>query len=104
MNYMVLDFLKDDDVPIDDRIVCYQYFGTFSHSIVSMFEMTFANWAVISRFVYEKVDKKLVFFFMSYKMVMGIAILRVIYGVFLHVTFKCASSDNAVLIAQRKRE
>jgi len=43
-------------------------------------------------------------FFMGYKLVMGIAVLRIIYGVFLHVTFACATNDEEVVIAKKNRE
>merc|ERR1719453_2806508 len=42
-------------------------------------------------------------FFMVYKLVMGIAVLRVIYGVFLHVTFG-AEDDDETQVAKKARE
>jgi hypothetical protein len=104
MNYSVMDFIHDDSKPLEDRILCYRYFGTFLHSAFSMYEITFANYAVIGRFLYENVDEKFSMFFLVYKLVMGIAVLRVIYGVFLQVVFTCAQSDDAVLIAQKRRK
>merc|ERR1719215_1366300 len=41
---------------------------------------------------------------MIYRLVMGIAVLRVIYGVFLHVTFACAASDDDAVIAHMQRQ
>merc|ERR1719261_1366533 len=35
---------------------------------------------------------------------MGIAVLRIMYAVFMHVTFACANSDEETIIARKKRE
>jgi len=104
MIYMVADFLVDESKPMADRLKCYQYFGTFSNAMVTMFEITFANWATVSRFTYHRVNGRLTVYLMMYKLVMGIAVLRVVYGVYLHVTFACATADDAILVAQKKRE
>jgi len=104
MNYILSDFIADVSKPIKDRIECYQYFGTFSKSMLSMFEVTFGNWVPICRLLYGKIDERFAIFFMCYQMGMGIACLRIIYGVFLHVTFRCASADEDLMIAQRLRE
>lgn len=69
-----------------------------------MFEVTFANWVIICRFLYENVDEKYALFFVGYKLVMGIAVLRIMYAVFMHVTFECAASDEETILARKKRE
>lgn len=104
MNYTLQDFMDSEDTPIEDVLKCYEYFGTFTKALLSMFEVTFGNWVPICRFTYSKIDAKFAFFFMTWKLVVGIAVLRIIYGVFLHVTFACASSDDASVINQRNRE
>lgn len=104
MNYILSDFIKDTSNPIDVRNKAYEYYGTYTGSLLSMFEVTFASWMPICRFLYHNVDEKFAIFFMSYKLVMGIAVVRIIYGVFLHVTFSCAASDDEALIAKKQRE
>merc|ERR1719272_114207 len=69
-----------------------------------MFEVTFSSWVPICRFLYTNVNEKFAIFFIAYQLVMGIAVLRIIYGVFLHVTFACATSDDETVIAKKKRE
>lgn len=104
INYLLVDFIQDPSNPLEDRVECFTYFGTFTKSILSMFEVTFGNWVIICRFLYSRVDVKFAFFFMAYQLVMGIAVIRIIYGVFLHVTFACATSDDDTLIAKKNRE
>lgn len=44
------------------------------------------------------------FFFLGYVLMVGTAVLQVIYGVFLNVTFACANSDDETLMAKKNRE
>merc|ERR1719408_141739 len=104
MNYTLQDFIDDESRPLKDRLQCYEYFGTYTKATLSMFEATFANFAPITRFLVSKVDHKFAMFFMAYKMVVGIAMMRIIYGVFLHVTFACARADDDIVINQKKNE
>jgi voltage-gated sodium channel len=104
MNFTLVDYIVDVSKPRDQRLQCYEYFGTFTRSFLSMFEVSFASWVPICRFLYEHVDPKYAIFFMGYQLLMGIAVLRIIYGVFLHVTFACASSDDETVILKKKRE
>jgi len=66
--------------------------------------VTFGNWVPICRFLHRHVDERFALFFMFYQLSMGIAVLRIIYGVFLHVTFRCATADEDLMIAQKARE
>lgn len=104
MNYTVIDFILDESKPLKNRLLLYQYFGTFTKALLSIFEVTFASFAPICRFLHEHVDEKYAIFFMIYRLVMGIAVLRVIYGVFLHVTFACAATDDDAIMGNKKRE
>jgi len=104
MNYSLAEFIADVDKPKEDRVECFRLFGTFTRSFLSMFEVTFGNWAPICRFLYGKVDERFALFFMCYQLGMGVAVLRIVYGVFLHVTFRCASADEDLMIAQKSRE
>merc|ERR1719231_1473328 len=96
--------MDDETKPESDRLQCYEFFGTFTRAMLSMFEATFANWVPICRFLYSKVSQKFALFYMAYKLVVGIAVLRIIYGVFLHVTFACATADDETVVNQKKRE
>jgi len=104
MNYSVLDFMEDESKDIEHRLTCWNYFGTFAKAMISMFEVTFGNWVPICRFLYNNVDSKYALGFMVYQLVMKIAVIRVMYGVFLKVTFDCASSDDEAVIAKKRRE
>jgi hypothetical protein len=104
MNYTLVGFIEDENNDVEVRKRVFEYFGTFSKALLSMFEVTFASWVPICRFLYANVSSRYAVFFMGYKLMVGIAVLRIVYGVFLHVTFACAQNDDESLIAKKKRE
>jgi len=104
MNYTLVDFIQDESQELKHRVDCYNYFGTFSKAMLSMFEVTFASWVPICRFLHGRVDERVALFIMGWKLVVGVAVLRVVYGVFLHVTFRCVHANEELLIAQKLRE
>merc|ERR1712100_954055 len=55
-NYLLEDFMKDEAILKKTRLDCYEYFGTFSKAMISMFEVTFGNWVPICRFMSSNVD------------------------------------------------
>jgi hypothetical protein len=104
MIFTLQEFIENPMNPEEDRLTCYGYFGTFSRATLSMFECTFGNWVPICRFLHSKIDEKFAIIIMAWKLVVGIAVLRIIYGVFLHVTFACANADDEDVVNQRLRE
>jgi len=104
MQFALGPFILDETQLMDDRVKCFELFGTFSNSMLSMFEVTLGPWIPICRFLYSKVDSRYALLFIGYRLFMGIAVLRVMYGVFLCVTFECATSDDETMIARKRRE
>lgn len=103
-NFILVDFIEDPSQKESVREECYLYWGTFTSATLTMFEVTFGNWVPVCRFLYGNVDERFAIFFMAYQLGMGIGVLRIVYGVFLHVTFECAHSDDSILVAQKNRE
>jgi len=109
IHYMLVDYLEEDATKDNleqrnVRLQIFQYFGTFSRSLITMFEATFASYVPMSRLLHNEAGGGFAVFFMFYKMVVGMAILRVIYGVFMHMTFQCANSDDEALMAKKQRQ
>merc|ERR1740123_800172 len=86
------------------RETAFQYFGTFSRSFVTMFELTFGNWVIVCRFLSEDISEWYGPCVLIYRFVVGFAVCTVIRGVFLHETFKVAQSDDHLMIIQKERE
>merc|ERR1719491_913502 len=100
---MNADFFTDIQEPIEKRREVYLLFGTFSRSMFTTFELTLGNWVPVSRTMIESVSEWYAPFTVCYKLVLGFAFVSVIRGVFLHETFKVASSDDDLMVVQKRR-
>jgi hypothetical protein len=81
----------------------YEYFGTFTRCMLSMFELTLANWPPVTRMLAEEVSEWFMLFCLFHKLTIGFAVIGVINGVILQETFKVASSDDMIMLRQKSR-
>jgi len=103
LNSMFTHWIKDVSNPQDKREILFQYFGTFSRSMITMTELTLGNFVPVCRFMTENVNEGYGHLLLVYKVVVGFALIRVASGVFLLETFKAASSDDDLMLIQKKR-
>jgi len=104
LSYMLDDYMSDSHNDMAVRHNVYKYFGTFSRSFLTMFELTLGNWIDVARMLAEGVDEWWVAFAVSYKLVFGFAVLKVITAVFLCETMKVAASDENLLELQMQKD
>lgn len=97
------NFMVDETKSREKRELVYMYFGTFTRSMLSMFELTLGNWITITRLLTEHVSEWWAIPMLIYKMFMGFAVVKVITGVFLHETFKVAATDDELMVVQKTR-
>merc|ERR1712137_819915 len=95
--------MKDANNPIELRRQIFKNFGTFSRSMITMMELTMGNFMPVCELLIEHVDEMYGHLVLVYKMAIGFAVISVIRGVFLHETFKAASSDDELMVMQKKR-
>jgi len=81
----------------------YEYFGTFTRCLLSMFELTLANWPPVTRLLTEGASEWFTPLCLVHKITIGFAVIGVINGVILQETFKVASTDDWVMVRQKKR-
>lgn len=72
--------------------------------MITMFEITFANWAPTCRLLLDNVSEHFGTFFLIYRCVVGFAMLSVIQAVFIQQTMKSAQLDDDFMIQQKTRE
>jgi hypothetical protein len=96
-------YFHNSAYPIEERQEVFQYFGSFSRAMMSMFEMTLANWPPVCRLLMEYVSEWFVVFCIFHKLTIGFAVIGVVNGVFMQETFKVASTDDCVLMQQKER-
>ncbi|OLP87442.1 hypothetical protein AK812_SmicGene31333 [Symbiodinium microadriaticum] len=73
-------------VDVSQKIEIFQYFGTASRAMFTMFELTLEYFAIFN---------------VAYKLVVGFAAVGIINAVFMQETFKVASSDDNVMMRQK---
>ena len=61
----------------------FMYFGTFTRSFLSLFELTLANWAPVCRVLLEDVNEWWVVFCLLHKFTVGFAVVGVINAVLM---------------------
>eukprot|EP00930_Biecheleria_cincta_P034907 TRINITY_DN24056_c0_g1_i1.p1 TRINITY_DN24056_c0_g1~~TRINITY_DN24056_c0_g1_i1.p1 ORF type:complete len:601 (-),score=117.80 TRINITY_DN24056_c0_g1_i1:75-1787(-) len=97
------DFMNDADVDIGTRKAIFRYYGTFTKTMMTMFEILYANWIPACRILIDNMGEGWAFFFVLYRCLVGWAVLSVVNAVFVQSTMKVAQHDQELLIAQKQR-
>ncbi|CAE7905522.1 Catsper1, partial [Symbiodinium microadriaticum] len=98
------DFVSDEAVALELRQDVFRYYGTFSRTILTMFEILFANWAPPARVLLENMSEWFSVFFLLYRCVLGFAVLNVVSAVFVQQTMKTATNDEELAFKQKERD
>mmetsp|Transcript_28529 Transcript_28529/g.66111 ORF Transcript_28529/g.66111 Transcript_28529/m.66111 type:complete len:617 (+) Transcript_28529:53-1903(+) len=98
------DFITDKSQDLQLREEVFLYFGTFTRTFLTMFEILFANWAVPCRLLMENISEWFSTFFLVYRCLLGFAVLNVVNAVFVQQTMKIASSDEELAFKQKEKE
>lgn len=104
MTQLVQDYMEDPDNDLQGREEVFVYYGTFTRSMITMFEVHLANWAPACRVLVQHVGEEVAYFFVAYRCLAGFAILSVINAVFVQQTMKVAQHDQEVMLLQKQKE
>jgi len=104
LNQVLVEFyFRNAAYPLSERLEVYRYFGSFTTSLFSMFELTLANWPPISRILYENVSEWFILITIVHKLTIGFAVIGIINGVFIQETFKVAQLDDELMFRRAQR-
>lgn len=98
------DFISNSSLNITLREEVFRFYGTFSRTFLTMFEIMFANWSPPCRVLVENISEWFSLFFLLYRCVLGFAVLNIINSVFVQQTMKTASSDEELAFKQKEKE
>jgi len=104
MGQLVQPTLVDETKDIDVRLKIFSYFGTFSRGVVTMFEITLANWVPSCRLLYDNVSEWFGGIYIAYRCCFMFAIIKVITAVFIAETTRCANSDVELAVQKKVRD
>ncbi|CAE7553163.1 unnamed protein product [Symbiodinium pilosum] len=98
------DFILDESYDLAFRENVFRYYGTFTRTFLTMFEILFANWSPPARVLVENFSEWFSIFFLIYRCVLGFAVLNVVNAVFVQQTMKTASSDEDLAFKQKEKD
>lgn len=102
LNQFLEPFMIDTSNPIVSRRLIFEYFGTASRSLFTMFELALGDWQDVARILQENVSEYYMFFSLGFKLLIGFAVVGVINGVFMQETFNVAASDDRIMLRKRQ--
>jgi len=103
LNQLLKPYMDDTQAPFEERALVYKYFGTFTATMLTMFEITFANWVPTCRLLVHNVAESYGLFFILYRCMFCFAVLKVIAAVFISETHRLVSSDDELALLQSHR-
>jgi len=103
VNSTLVFWYFDGEGDVEERKLVFEYWGSFSRSILTTFEITLADFPHPTRLLVEYVSEWFMIFFIVHKLTIGFAVIAVINGVFLQETLAVASNDDQLMIRQRVR-
>ncbi|CAK0819600.1 unnamed protein product [Prorocentrum cordatum] len=92
---LVRDMYLSDASHLDERqkVQLWMYFGSYSRSMLSMFELALANWPTIGRFLQDEVHEWWMIFIIIFKLTVGFAV----------ETFTAIEMDNNIMVEKKRR-
>lgn len=101
---LLVPYMRDTSYDVEGRHEVYKYFGTFSRTFLTMFEVLFANWAIPARICVENVGEVFIYVFIFYRCFVGYAVLNVVSAVFVQQTMKVAQQDQEYMMNLKQKQ
>ncbi|CAL1152604.1 unnamed protein product [Cladocopium goreaui] len=98
------DFIEDTTQDVKVREDVYRYYGTFTRTFLTMFEILFANWSPPCRVLVDNISEWFSLFFLVYRCILGFAVLNVVNSVFVQQTMRIATSDEQLAFKKKEQE
>jgi len=102
LNLLLKDYWEDEFFDLEKRQTLYEYYGTFTKSLLTMVEMLLGNWYSITRILIH-FNELFMLFGICHQLILGFAVIEVISGVFLNETFKVANLDDSIMLNEVRR-
>jgi len=102
LGQMVQAFIGDETADIDARKAVYRYYGTFTKTQFTMFEITHVNYSSAARVLVDNISEWWCWFFVVYRCLVAFAFLQVIRSVFIQMTLKVADRDKDLVIHNKR--
>ncbi|CAE8720703.1 unnamed protein product [Polarella glacialis] len=103
LSSLVDPFMKNTEIDPHVRRLVFRYYGTFSGSMLTMFEVLFANWPTPCRILVDNVSEWFGLWFIIYRCLVGFAVLNVVQACFVQQTMSVAQQDTELMIEVKEK-
>lgn len=103
ISQLVKVYLEDRSLDVEEQRAVFRYYGTFTKTMLTMFEVLFANWSPPCRILVDSMSEVFTLIFIFYRCFVGFAVLNVVNAVFIQQTMKIAQADQELIIAQKQK-
>lgn len=104
---LVAGYIEDNNnaaiESLETRQSIFRYYGTFSFTMLTMFEVLFANWTIPCRLLVDHVNEWYMMYFIIYRCLVGFCVLNVVSAVFVQQTMRVAAEDQDLFVQQKMR-
>ena len=97
------DFMTDDSIRLEPREVTFRYYGTFSRTILTMFEILFTEEAEPVRVLVENIGEWFSVFF-PLRYVLRFTVFEVVTAVVIEQTIQRGKNDAELALKQKERD
>jgi len=104
LTQLLQQFIEDKTKDPAKRMEVWQKFGTFARSILTMFEITQANWVPTCRLLFEDVHEMFAVFYILYRCMFWFSVLRVLTAVFITETNRVVAHDGDLTLLKKRRD
>jgi Ca2+-binding EF-hand superfamily protein len=101
MATLLESYFKSGEPKVNKQDV-YEYYGTFTRALLTLFEISLGNFIPVTRLVATNVTEAYVVFAMLHKFSVGFAVIMVITGIFVQETMSVAKTDNTIMLNLKK--
>lgn len=96
-------FIDNPQEDIEVRNEVFMKFGTFTNAMITMFEISLANWVPVARLLYFRVNHWYGGILIVFRCCFMFGMIKVITAIFIAETNRCANSDDNIAVAKKQR-
>lgn len=104
LSQLLRQYIQNESHDVADRKKVFLYYGTFSRTMVTMFEITLSNWTPSCRVLMNQVSEWFGLFYVLYNCCFIFAAIRVIQAVFIAETNRVVAADDQINIRRKQKE
>lgn len=96
-------YINDEANELARRVQVYEYYGSLHRAALTLLELTLANWPPAARVLTENISEFYILFILAFQATIGFSVVKVVTGVFFHITMNVAANDDFIMLTRKER-